>query len=333
MNARMVRQRLRAVVTKGFTLIELLVVIAIIAVLIALLLPAVQQAREAARRTQCKNNLKQLGLALHNYHDTYLMFPINTENWQAGGGNTASWMARILPYIDQAPLYNQLSWNGGDRFTFPNQVVGGKAICQYTMPGFMCPSSPTPPITSQSFGYDNGNGRDGNAAKTDYDGNMGWAWTGWKDCGAFGGNANGSPWVDRSREAGHAEFAGNEGCFFYSGAFRCAIRDITDGTTNTVIVAENHNWRRGKGFPGEDNKAGAWAVTIGSSTPIYTSINDARAVNQPDDSRCTTWSSVHVGGAHGLMSDGSTKFINENLDINVLRGVVTRARGEILGDF
>ena len=101
---------------KGFTLIELLVVIAIIAILIALLLPAVQQAREAARRTQCKNNLKQVGLALHNYHDVALSFPIgsNASNTNSNGDGHwgVSWWARILPYADQAPLYNTLQFEG-----------------------------------------------------------------------------------------------------------------------------------------------------------------------------------------------------------------------------
>src|SRR5512132_3123304 len=92
----------------GFTLIELLVVIAIIAVLIALLLPAVQQAREAARRTQCKNNLKQIGIALHSYHDTSITLPpgwISTNRWGAG--------TMILPYVDQAPLYNAIGSTAG----------------------------------------------------------------------------------------------------------------------------------------------------------------------------------------------------------------------------
>src|SRR4026208_2018828 len=107
----------------GFTLIELLVVIAIIAILIALLLPAVQQAREAARRTQCRNNLKQLGLALHNYHDNFQSFaphiwvsPWTNPGAQVAGvndwtnGSRGSWIVRILPYLDQAPLFNQMNF-------------------------------------------------------------------------------------------------------------------------------------------------------------------------------------------------------------------------------
>ena len=96
---------------RGFTLIELLVVIAIIAVLIALLLPAVQQAREAARRTQCKNNLKQMGLALHNYHDVFNKFPIGSNNTQAGGWGCPLWTA-VLPYVDEAPMYNKWDFIG-----------------------------------------------------------------------------------------------------------------------------------------------------------------------------------------------------------------------------
>ncbi len=127
---------------RAFTLIELLVVIAIIAILIALLLPAVQQAREAARRSTCKNNMKQLGLALHNYHDVFNTFPIG----QQPGNTRPNWRVGILPYMDQAPLYNQLDMVSGDfasPYTAPNDVLAGLIVAVYA-----CPSSPLDPTST-----------------------------------------------------------------------------------------------------------------------------------------------------------------------------------------
>jgi len=131
--------------SRGFTLIELLVVIAIIAVLVALLLPAVQQAREAARRSQCKNNLKQFGLAWHNYHDTYNIFPMGgalnaAGSWDAPG---VSWEARALPYIDQAPIYNQINFslNRADQ----QVLADGMQLRQHNLPIFQCPTEATRP--------------------------------------------------------------------------------------------------------------------------------------------------------------------------------------------
>src|SRR6056297_1010615 len=130
---------------RGFTLIELLVVIAIIAVLVALLLPAVQQAREAARRSACKNNLKQWGLAFHNYHDTYNTLPIGGNGQMPGWG--VSFYPGLLPFVDQAPLYNQLifagthaGWTGGGGGT--GQNVNGPAVRGVVMEVMLCPSSP-----------------------------------------------------------------------------------------------------------------------------------------------------------------------------------------------
>ena len=137
----------------GFTLIELLVVIAIIAILIALLLPAVQQAREAARRTQCRNNLKQLGLAMHNYHDNFNLFPPQ----DFGGAATLcvlantnfnfkwAWGTAILPYIDQAPLFNQLNSNGCS-MPRANTLFNGVALLQQSLPAFRCPSDTGPSL-------------------------------------------------------------------------------------------------------------------------------------------------------------------------------------------
>jgi prepilin-type N-terminal cleavage/methylation domain-containing protein len=133
---------------RGFTLIELLVVIAIIAILIALLLPAVQQAREAARRTQCKNNLHQLGLALHNYHDSFNTFPPNgvagtTED--VGGRYLQSWLAwsglsMLLPYVDQQPIYDRINWN----YRWDSNVAGtqNNTMARVRVMEFVCPSDP-----------------------------------------------------------------------------------------------------------------------------------------------------------------------------------------------
>ena len=145
---------------RGFTLIELLVVIAIIAVLIALLLPAVQQAREAARRSQCKNNLKQIGLALQNYHDNNKAFPISLYG---GYGDTANvggftqnsrswgWPVRILPFVDQAALYKKASPG--------NTTIAASGVMTQVVTAFLCPSDPQGPTENQNNSYINGNTR------------------------------------------------------------------------------------------------------------------------------------------------------------------------------
>ena len=120
---------------RGFTLIELLVVIAIIAVLIALLLPAVQQAREAARRSQCKNNVKQLGLALHNYHDTFNIFPLN-NSFGAPALTNRSGFVGMLPYLDQRPMYNQMN------MLVSGLVAPNLVFTQTPLPALSCPSDP-----------------------------------------------------------------------------------------------------------------------------------------------------------------------------------------------
>ena len=138
---------------RGFTLIELLVVIAIIAILIALLLPAVQQAREAARRTQCKNNLKQIGLALHNYHDTFLMFPHAIFFYPTPAGNAAAnipawaWSAMILPQIEQTNLYNTLNL-GPVPFQTAANTPATLNLLQTPLAAFRCPTDVTPPLNS-----------------------------------------------------------------------------------------------------------------------------------------------------------------------------------------
>ncbi|HBN75421.1 MAG TPA: prepilin-type cleavage/methylation domain-containing protein, partial [Planctomycetaceae bacterium] len=128
----------------GFTLIELLVVIAIIAILVALLLPAVQQAREAARRSSCKNNMKQLGLALHNYHDTYSTFPPASVRQPTGGGvnewesSMIGWQARILGFMEQSALYDLIDWG----ITPGNSGTNNTTVRGTEVAGYRCPSDP-----------------------------------------------------------------------------------------------------------------------------------------------------------------------------------------------
>ena len=136
---------------KGFTLVELLVVIAIIGVLIALLLPAVQQAREAARRMQCSNNLKQIGLALHNYHETFESLPMGNSSYQDWG---ISWMPALLPYVEQGALYDKFDFDTlGANYGYSNQCNNLGNDAKTLIDVFMCPSSPLPKrVTSTCAG-------------------------------------------------------------------------------------------------------------------------------------------------------------------------------------
>ncbi len=338
----------------AFTLIELLVVIAIIAVLIALLLPAVQQAREAARRSACQNNLKQIGLAIHNYHDAHKVFPLNYDSTRGGQINSASvsWITMTLPFLDQVGIYNQLENNGV--FVIPFASVGGPTttytaagvsynnltvnnLCRSELAVLMCPSSPTPKIFRGAFVYDgigwHGNGRDYTAARTDYVGNMGFMWTGWKDCGDTA-ITPGTPWVepDQSIDGTNDSLQRRNGPFWWRGSSN--IAKASDGTSTTVAVFENHHWFFSKRFPGEINKTGIWASPLGSIGTMQDFINaDPEEIpggNGQDDTRCTGFTSTHTGGAQCVFLDGSVKFINENVDRVIIQGIATRAGGEVI---
>lgn len=333
---------------RGFTLIELLVVIAIIAVLIALLLPAVQQAREAARRSQCKNNLKQLGLACHNYHDTFNQMPQNYDcAWGPGradrGGNF-SWIVAALPYMDQAPLFNQINFNDkqGNDGTTP-LVAGGPTNRQLRLTilnGLLCPSNPQPSVrVNQNPGYNSGNGGGNNAAGTDYVGNLGHVWSGWKDCGAVptfpgvpaAGANPGTPWMDGDSDN---EISFYNGVFNYRGSAK--LRDLTDGTSTTIIVFEDMHWAGGNPFSFSYTWDSAWMSPLGAINALRNPMNDKQyhlTQGGQGEPRCHGWSSNHVGGAHALMGDGTVRFMSENLDHRIRFGLATRGGNEVLGDF
>lgn len=331
---------------RAFTLIELLVVIAIIAILIALLLPAVQQAREAARRSTCKNNMKQLGLAIHNYADVYNeYFPLNWAPAMAGRGGAGgvarnsrptSLFQASLPYLDQAPLFarwtetrnlNALAAN-------PWQTLAATPIS-----GFLCPSNPMPVVNSARISVENGTRR--NMARTDYRGNLGIV-TGrgnhhssmWRNGRRLDGPGNWTDWR-YARQAGRLHQVGVFGMSTSS-----KLAQISDGTSNTMAIVEAHPWIGGTGRSNRErpdypraHTQSAWANPSASVTSLANRINTFS--NARDDvNRGPKMGSIHTGGAHALMSDGTVKFINESIDRNNVQfPLATRAGGETVGAF
>lgn len=295
-----VRQRDRR---HGFTLIELLVVIAIIAVLIALLLPAVQQAREAARRVQCKNNLKQQGLALHNYHDTFRMFPqgyIDTLS-SAGQDNGWSWQGRILSQLEQGNLF--------ERFDFTMHPYGGTSTPENiagvatTQAVFSCPSDPKPEHTSLASSGQTGYVEQ--IATSSY-------------CGVLGsfGDAlcvNNAPNIDpRPTQQG----------LFIANLCR-TMANVTDGTSNTLAVGEV-TWtatmdesRRTPTVLYGSLGTGGNAACHGNSV-IYPQWRHLRSGRQKPNGPApnfvhTGFHSMHAGGVSFLLVDGSVRLISENI--------------------
>ncbi len=339
--------------SRGFTLIELLVVIAIIAVLIALLLPAVQQAREAARRSQCKNNLKQLGLAFHNYHDTANCFPPGyflvlgtpTTDQHVKGA-----MTMILPYIDQAPLYNQLDQNvplytGPTGFNTTIQA-NNTLLAGTIIPGMMCPSSPgdqkhTYIYPAGAFGpFPNANAVM-LGARSDYSGTTG-------ILGTFANLAyNGSAGGDRDgmlQAAGQTSFPGGPG---YKPGSTGRMRDVLDGTSNTFLLGEKTGgtviYFKTQPAPAAfqalgPTNGGGWADALLFEHWIAGSLNDGTGSGGPCPINCTNlrgrgFHSFHTGGAHFLMGDGAVRFISENVAAQTMGALITRKKGEVVGEF
>lgn len=343
---------------RAFTLIELLVVIAIIAILIALLLPAVQQAREAARRTQCKNNMKQLGLAMHNYHDVYNKFPHNQNRWTNGGLNGDqipqwSWLVNSLPYFDEAPLYNAFDRNMVVAGTLGNRnhdSLGPNANLKRTViDGFLCPSNgnAAPIRRGQINGGYRWNGS-GDAAGTDYVGNMGHIWGGWKDCNAVPdalvnnalpgtnvgtkGSDPGTPWINGENKD---EWERGNGIFKYTGV--TGIRDCTDGTTNTVAVFENMHFRGGNQavFDKRVSSYSAWVNPLAAIHTLRNPINNENPVwmQGANDLRCEAPSSYHEGGIQVTLGDGSVRFMSENIDHGTRYKLAVRNDGLTVGEW
>jgi prepilin-type N-terminal cleavage/methylation domain-containing protein len=319
----------------GFTLIELLVVIAIIAILISLLLPAVQQAREAARRSQCKNNLKQIGLALHNYHDTHSVFPpgaiavrytgVAVAPSDAEPGRTSvaggwAWSTFILPFLEQAPLYQSLNPNGNNFPLAPNQ------FSRTVLSVYQCPTEASPQIHfATPMG---GNGSNDGHARSSYP--------------AVAGSGANADYANKTSQ-------NTRGILWYNS--KSSLRDVTDGTSNTMIVAERF-W---DGGDSEKRRGCVWIGKAPGSNPgdvgnKYSNL--IRVDNSPswliNGTNNNAAASMHGGvsqvpaggssqkGGYGIQvlnGDGSVRLLSENLHGPTWQALGQMADGEVLGEF
>jgi prepilin-type N-terminal cleavage/methylation domain-containing protein/prepilin-type processing-associated H-X9-DG protein len=294
---------------RGYTLMELLVVIAIIAVLIGLLLPAVQKVREAANRIQCANNLKQLGLALHSFHDTHHKFPPGTVQGpfpEAGVTQPVNhgWGPFLLPYIEQPALAGRYRW---DR---PQYDPENQPVASVPLKVFQCPSAePDRFMTHDKFSYG------GKGACTDY-----------------------APFTEVHLalvNLGLVDPAGN-----YQGVMpvnhMTRLGEITDGTSTTILLTEDAGrprlWQAGR--PGPDNAVvgcpwtgGANPIVMQGSSPDGAMSPGLCAMNCSNDREVY---SFHPGGANAVFADGSLHFLKADMSIRILARLVTRAGGEVV---
>ena len=336
-------------VRAGFTLVELLVVIAIIGILIALLLPAVQAAREAARRAQCSNNLKQLGLALHNYHDTNKTFPFAWMVDVAGhsvanfpnGINAQVWGTRILPYIEQQALYDLYDsrYPAFNEFAAYPEVQKNLEVIQTPLAAFVCPSTPGGVDRIYQASLEPDYPLTWTAAPSDYSAITGvlgtfstLAYTGWTGSGGREGvlQYNGVDLGGGAPELGSSRIA-----------------NITDGTSNTAMIGERVGgdkiYMKGgridptaTGLVGPSN-GGGWGDIMNGEMWYAGTLHDGSNVpfqEGPCAINCSNFRnggfySFHPGGVQMGMADGAVKFVSETVDAFVLAALTTRARGEV----
>ncbi|QDV58549.1 DUF1559 domain-containing protein [Rosistilla oblonga] len=321
--------------SRGFTLVELLVVIAIIGILVGLLLPAVQAAREAARRMQCSNNLKQIGLALHNYHDINRSLPIGSLGFLIQG-----WTVPVLPFVEQQTVYDQLAIGLPNGFDVNG--VNAAVVDNWTPDMFWCPSSAATPMHLRVTS--------GNTVKMSTMSYIGIA-------GAPTSATNSSDPTGAGRcISGGQGYACANGTMIPNDTVR--FRDLTDGLSNTVVIGESSSW--GETAAGArieirtSAEWGAWAGSAASTTPpnngtsymwsanpycrqitslrypIGTTLQLSGSGGNHRDGVNNALHSMHPGGVQVARGDGGVGFLSETMEFLVLRNLCIRDDGNVI---
>jgi prepilin-type N-terminal cleavage/methylation domain-containing protein len=303
MRLRSLLMRSRTVRRTGFTLVELLAVSAAVSLLGTQIFPLIGQSREAARRSQCKNNLKQIGLAIHNYHDTYVGFPVGwvgvdleSKEPDVRGMNGWGWGARITPFMDQAPLFNQLNFSA--RVDDPENT---KSIA-IPIPTLRCPADPFVKKTWKITDADDKPLLD--LATANY-------------VASFGTEE-----LSRCEGMKPGELCRGDGLFFHNSMVR--IREITDGTSNTIAVGERL---------GDDKSdhLSTWSGVIAKGKhPFARILGSSHAALDAKDRHPSDYGSAHGKGSHFVLTDGAVRFVSSSLDLKTFQALTTKAGAEVV---
>jgi prepilin-type N-terminal cleavage/methylation domain-containing protein len=314
---------------RGFTLVELLVVIAVIGILVALLLPAVQAAREAGRRTQCANNLKQIAVAFHNHHDTYKFFPsggwgyvwIGDPDRGAGEEQPGGWCYGILPFVEQTNLFDQGKDDQPDVFT-AKQMSEVAIVCQTALSGFICPSrraaEPFPYLLVAPVPNKHAWNADwvSTVARSDYAANGGDTKIFWHGGPAPGAGLKGSGFKDMSASTGISHQRSE-----------ITLPDVTDGTSNVYLVGEKYlNPESYAGTPvdwGDDQ-----SLFSGDDYDIHRWTDEPPLRDRRGVTHFWRFGSVHPGGFQMALCDGSVRSIAFTIDANLHRRLGNRRDGQ-----